>query len=276
MAVGEMHRRPVGSRVERVSDVQRRESRFERLQALFGFLFAFLPFLWTCWCNVWKWFKADMLMYVNGKAYKPTDPEVAGHVVSELRKLLSGPNNWTFVDLGCGLGDILPAMRAAKSAAAGMPMFEHVVGVELDEDTYRDAVKRLDSSIEVVCGDMFAYVEKVCMANELFGGRAVFYMYEPLWKANMAAEVMDGLYGGLLTAVSAHPGSVVVYVTGIQHHTRHISTTMLQSKGLVLLHSSRVNQSGVANSISGTYNTLEIWRVEVQDDKKENAKAENQ
>ena len=42
-----------------------------------------------------------------------------------------------------------------------------------------------------------------------------------------------------------------------------------------LLHSSKVNQSGVANQISGTYNTLEVWRVEESEEQDKQAQKEN-
>ena len=52
-----------------------------------------------------------------------------------------------------------------------------------------------------------------------------------------------------------------MYVTGVQMHERHIGRAMLSTGGLTMLHAQRVSQSGVANKLSATYNTLEIWRV---------------
>ena len=209
-------------------------------------------------------FKTDGLMYLTGKAYKPTDPGVVQHLITELRLLMGAPerddrSDWTFVDLGCGQGAMLPAIRDATTA--GQPMFDRVIGVELDEATYRQAVKQVgERSIELVCDDMFAYVENVCAQKQLFGGHAIFYMYEPLWRAGMGKDLRDDLYARLLASVSRHVGAVVVYVTGIDH--RHITGDMLIAGGMTLKSSSQVFQSGVANKLSGTSNTMEIWAVE--------------
>ena len=211
-----------------------------------------------------RFFYTDGLMYLSGKAYKPTDPSVVEQLIRELQPLVSKRTcGWTFVDLGCGQGGLLPIMRTA-TMPSGSPMFQHVVGVELDPDTHRQALKRVagDSSIEVVCGDMFEYVRTVCAKSPLLGGRAVFYMYEPLWAANMPKPVRDGLYNELLAAVGAHADSIVVYITGVvQMHERHIEQTMLERAGLTLQHQQCVAQSGAANKLSATYNTMEIWRA---------------
>lgn len=63
--------------------------------------------------------------------------------------------------------------------------------------------------------------------------------------------------------MGAHAGSMVVYITGVvQMHERHIEQAALKRGGLSIKHSARVSQSGVANNLSGTYNTLEIWSVD--------------
>ena len=132
-------------------------------------------------------------MYLKGKAYKPTHPGVMQTLIDTLQDMLGqhGPypvgdantsGGWTFIDLGCGQGALLPAMRAATAAPPheSQKLFERVCGVELDEDTYKEAVELVnDSSIELTCGDMFKYVEDACNAGK---GKTVFYMYEPLWK----------------------------------------------------------------------------------------------
>ena len=226
-----------------------------------------------------KFFYTDGMMYLTGKAYKPTDPSVAQKLIHELRPLIgASEDSWTFVDLGCGQGALLPSLRAAK-AVGGQPMFQSVVGVELDVDTHRQAVRKVggDPAIKVVCGDMFEYVRSACAQKRLLSGRAVFYMYEPLWAANMAKAMRDELYGELLAAVGGHEESIVVYVTGVvQMHERHIEQAAFAKNGLALLHQQRVNQSGAANKLSATYNTMEIWRVappKVKKASKANAKS---
>jgi len=228
--------------------------------SLIGLLVSLITKCWNFWKSLFNFFLTDGIMYMSGKAYKPTDPGTVEVLIKELLPLLGARRDWTFVDLGCGQGGMLTAMR---NGAAG-PMFERVIGVELDEDTHRQAVKKVnDPSIEVVCGDMFAYVKKACAQQKLLSGRAVFYMYEPLWAANMPKKVRDELYDGLLGAVGAHAGSMVVYITGVvQMHERHIEQAALKRGGLSIKHSARVSQSGVANNLSGTYNTLEIWSVD--------------
>ena len=207
-------------------------------------------------------FYTDGLMYLSGKAYKPTDPGVVRLLIGKLRPLIGTHDDWTFVDLGCGQGAMLLDMRAATTPT-GTPLFRRVVGVELDADTHRQAVRKVgnDPSIEVVCEDMFAYVRAVCAQKPLLSGRAIFYMYEPLWAANMPAEKRDALYSELLACVGAHAGSLVVYITGVQIHERHIAQAMLERAGLKLQHEERVRQSGAANKLSATYNTMEIWKV---------------
>lgn len=156
--------------------------------SLIGLLVSLITKCWNFWKSLFNFFLTDGIMYMSGKAYKPTDPGTVEVLIKELLPLLGARRDWTFVDLGCGQGGMLTAMR---NGAAG-PMFERVIGVELDEDTHRQAVKKVnDPSIEVVCGDMFAYVKKACAQQKLLSGRAVFYMYEPLWAANMPKKVRD-------------------------------------------------------------------------------------
>ena len=57
---------------------------------------------------------------------------------------------------------------------------------------------------------MFPFIKDACN-GKLFGGRAAFYVYEPLWMANFSTEEMDRLYGDMLAAIAMHPGSIIVY-----------------------------------------------------------------
>jgi hypothetical protein len=115
-----------------------------------------------------------------------------------------------------------------------------------------------DPAIEVVCGDMFPFVESAC-AGQLYGGRAAFYIYEPLWMANMSEAEMDRLYGGLLDAVSKHPGSIIVYCSADAY--REIKTTLFEAKGFELKRAVSVAQNGVFNKLRGKWNPLELWQV---------------
>ena len=55
-------------------------------------------------------------------------------------------------------------------------MFERVVGVELDPGTYREAVAaHSDPCIEIECGDMFPFVDKICAGSKLYSGRGLLH-----------------------------------------------------------------------------------------------------
>ena len=55
----------------------------------------------------------------------------------------------------------------------------------------------------------------------------------------------------------------IVYITGISSsiHTRHIPQQMFQAHGMQLKHSAQVCNSGQANKLTGTSNTLEVWHA---------------
>jgi len=199
-------------------------------------------------------------------ACKPTMPAVIPTVIDELKHVMGetrGKSAWTFVDCGCGQGMMLKPMRSAM--VDGKPIFERVVGVELDPGTFREAQKahQDDAGIEVVCGDMFPFVEKAC-TGKLYGGRAAFYIYEPLWMANFSTEEMEQLYGGLLDAVAKHPGSIIVYCSADAY--REIPTRLFEQKGLVLKRAAQVAQNGAFNKLRGRYNPLELWQVPAKRD----------
>lgn len=227
--------------------------------------------LWATIMCVCSFFYCDAVMYLKGKAYKPTHPGVMKTLIDTLQDILGqhGPypvgdvGGWTFIDLGCGQGALLPAMRAARAAPPNdsQGLFERVCGVELDEDTYKEAVQIVnDSSIELCCGDMFKFVEETCDKGK---GRTVFYMYEPLWKAGLSEKVVESLYEGLLSNVAKMGDCYIVYITGISSslHKRHIAPRMFESHGMQLKYSAQVCNSGQANKITGTSNTLEVWHA---------------
>ena len=216
--------------------------------------------------SVKTWFLNLVVPTLQGRAAcKPTMPAVIPTVIEELRQVMGpsrGKSNWTFVDCGCGEGTMLQPMRHAM--LDGRSMFERVVGVELDPNTFKHAVRSADNdpNIEVVCGDMFPFVAKACKGR-LFGGRAAFYIYEPLWMAGIPADEMERLYGGLLEAVAKHPGSIIVYCSADAY--REISTELFESKGMVLMRKAQVAQNGAFNKLRGRYNPLELWQVPYPD-----------
>eukprot|EP00966_Prymnesium_polylepis_P177183 4103651-Prymnesium_polylepis.2 len=163
-------------------------------------------------------------------------------------KPVKGKTDFTFVDLGCGEGTMLQPMKDAT--VDGEPMFERVVGVELDPGTHRvAAAAHKDPAIEVVCGDMFPFVEKACAGKKLFGGRAAFYLYEPLWMAGLPKEEMDRLYAGLLANIAKHPGSILAYCAA--DSAREVPTALLEASGMVLKRATLVAQNGVFNKLRG-------------------------
>ena len=153
---------------------------------------------------------------------------------------------------------MLQPMRDATTD--GKPMFERCVGVELDPRTHREAAAaHSDPAIEVVCGDMFPFVEKACAGPKLFGGHAAFSLYEPLWMAGLAKEETDRLYGSMLAQVAKHSGSIIAYCAA--DSAREVPTTLLEASGMVLQSATLVAQNGAFNKILGKYNTLEIWKA---------------
>ncbi len=213
--------------------------------------------------SAYVWFKNLFLPTLKGRpACKPTMPMVIPTIRSELAQVIgpiSSGTDFTFVDLGCGQGVMLRPM--AEATINGEPMFERCVGVELDPNTAAEAVAAVKDvpTIDVECGDMFAFVDRVCAEKRLFGGRAAFYIYEPLWMANLSDAEMDRLYAGLAAQVAKHPGSIIVYCSADAY--RELKTSVLEASGLVLQRSTAVAQNGVFNKLRGKFNTLEVWQA---------------
>merc|ERR1711865_1342622 len=112
-------------------------------------------------------------------SYKPTQDHLAVEILAQLRHLVIDEHgDWVFVDLGCGQGKMLLMIQHAN-------VFSQVIGVELDDETYKQASELVGPvpRVQVVLGDMFAYPEQM-RANGTTN-RVVFYimMYEPLWRA---------------------------------------------------------------------------------------------
>ena len=215
--------------------------------------------------SVATWFYNLVGPTLKGRpACKPTMPGVIPTVIDELKQVMRplAAEDWTFVDLGCGQGMMLRPMRNATMD--GRPLFERVVGVELDPATAKHATKahKDDPLIDVVCGDMFPFVEEACATGGRLDGvrqRAAFYIYEPLWMANLSTVEMDRLYGGLLDAVARHPGAIVVYCSADK--CREIKTSLFEERGFELKKAVQVAQNGEFNKVRGRYNPLELWQV---------------
>ncbi|KOO28733.1 hypothetical protein Ctob_005583 [Chrysochromulina tobinii] len=209
--------------------------------------------------SAYVWFKNLFMPTLRGRpACKPTMPMVIPIIRSELAQVIgpiSSATDFTFVDLGCGQGVMLRPM--SEATIDGKPMFEGCVGVELDPNTATEAVAAVkdDPRCKVECGDMFGFVDRVCAGKRLFGGRAAFYIYEPLWMANLPEAEMDRLYAGLAAQVAKHPGSMIVYCSADSY--RELKASVLEASGLVLQRSVPVAQNGVFNRLRGKFNTLE-------------------
>lgn len=213
--------------------------------------------------SVVEWFTNLVGPTLKGRAAcKPTMTSVIPTVIEEL-KLVVGATEvasaWAFVDLGCGQGAMLQPMRDATMDGE-KPMFERVAGVELDRGTHCAAVAaHSDPAIEITCGDMFPFVKKICAGKSIYGGRAAFYIYEPLWMANLPGSEVDRLYAELLADVAKHPGSIICYCSADKY--RELSTELLEQAGLELKRAVPVAQNGAFNKLRGRYNTLELWQV---------------
>ena len=74
-----------------------------------------------------------------------------------------------------------------------------------------------------MCDDMFPFVARACAHAKIYAGRAAFYIYEPLWMANLSEAEMDRLYGGMLDAIAKHKEAVIVYCSADAY--REMKTT---------------------------------------------------
>lgn len=249
---------------------------------------AFRRFVARCWrpfknfyiavYDLLSWFLADAIMHLRGKAYKPSSPATTQVMLDMMRAALErfgDPEKPPpFIDLGCGRGTQLPAVRRA-CRSDGRPLFGSVVGVELDEDTYKEAGKVCGDGVDLVCSCLFKFVDLATRARwrerrwpeVLSSAGAVFYMYEPLWAAGMPLEEVHAKYETLLSALKTRSAKAksererifLIYMTGIGE--RHIPKEMLDRNDFQLLNATLVANSGVINTLSGTANTLEVWQL---------------
>jgi len=236
------------------------------------------------------------------KAYKPTLPNVAKKVVNVSQTFTEAPSTsigWAFLDLGCGHGTMLDNMRRAQTKN-GKALFEQVLGVELDRDIQKEAVKYLEKDsqnalcpVDVVCADMFTYVSNAFDADDAARPawlklNSLFYMYEPLWMASGLWAFISGspglphneildMYKGMLTKIaegtrqgnkekeSSSSGceqkrALVIYIP--QSTGRHVPKEMFLQLGYKLLHSDKVNQNGWHGSpVRSQQNDFEVWEV---------------
>ena len=102
-------------------------------------------------------------------------------------------------------------------------------------------------------------VDEVIMGNVLTAGLGQNPARQAAMKAGLPQETLDQMYGRLLAAVRPRKESLVVYVTGC--YERQIQPATFEANGLELRRRTEVYNSGVANKLSGTANTLEIWQV---------------
>jgi len=227
------------------------------------------------------WALSDAMMHLRGKAYKPSSPSTVQTMLDMLRPILEKVGDpdtpGLFVDLGCGRGTQLKAVRSA-CRTDGRPLFGHVVGVELDEDTYKDAVKSVSGDgVELVCSCLFKFVDLATRAKwrerrwpaceVLSPAGAVFYMYEPLWAAGLPLAEVHEKYEFLLSTLKTRAAKarserhrvLLVYMTGIKE--RHIAKEILERNNFQLYTEKSVPNSGVINNLSGTTNTLEVWQL---------------
>jgi len=178
----------------------------------------------------------------NEGVWFTSGPEALATIADEIRARIHerGTDNddWTFVDLGCGKGSMVQLM--AKSQ-----MFQHIVGVELDQDACQEAQRMMEDTktSDIVCSDLFEFVHNAYslsesqkpsldaivnaivnahqghdipwnpnMPGELAGRKTVFYMYEPLWSTDFTPEELHQKYCGLLADMAANAQQEVFVV----------------------------------------------------------------
>jgi len=197
----------------------------------------------------------DAAMCVNGRSYKPTQEHLAVEILAQLRHLVIDEGDWVFVDLGCGQGKMLLTVQNAN-------VFSEVIGIELDVETYEQAHELVGPvpRVQVVCGDMFAYPEQ--MHADGTTDRVVFYMYEPLWRAEMPAAERDALYDGLLAQLSTMNNCAVVYCAVEESiKKRHIASSAFVSHGFCLLSEFSMANSGLYDALNFGTDLIQIWGV---------------
>lgn len=290
-SVNEMHRQQQEyQRKIKMRDEGKAYSRTPHLDAMYRFAarcLAPVARLYAALYDLISWLVADVIMHLRGKAYKPSSPETTSTMLDMMRPVIErfgDPDQPPpFVDLGCGRGTQLPAVRRA-CCTGGRPLFGSVVGVELDEDTYKEAVKTVGADgIDLVCSCLFKFVDVATRAppfalkakwrerrwpEVLTPAGVVFYMYEPLWAAGMPLNEVHAKYELMLSTLVSRYSSggrkqrervFLIYMTGISD--RHIPKEMLDRNDFMLYSVKSVTNSGVINKLSGTTNTLEVWQL---------------
>lgn len=216
-----------------------------------------------------KEFSQDAWMWCTGKMYKPSRHSITLWALERLNSSIEmkckDERGWTFMDLGCGKGTVLPlACSITKSPTdqcgklqlldansiledGWVRMFDHVVGVELDPEAHAAAVGfckvETGGRAEVICGDMFQYVKSL-----VDPGNTVFYIYEPLWLGSCSASCtcctaekglelseIRHMYTEMLAHIASLPSEcAIVYMAGI-HEEPHITKDMFLMHNFTLL-----------------------------------------
>lgn len=114
------------------------------------------------------------------------------------------PNKYTFIDFGCGYGDVLIALHKH---------FKNSVGIEIDSSVCEKATENVKkyNSIQIINKDMSQYnFQKI---------NTVLFMYEPLWSVNKntANKIYNKVFNNINTVFNhSSEKFYIIYVTGLK------------------------------------------------------------
>lgn len=212
--------------------------------------------------TTYYWFYNLFYLIIRGNiTSKPTMPGVIELIIQEIKQLIQSQKNnheYIFIDLGCGLGNMLQPM--SDVTINGKSLFKKVIGVELDLNMSNQAkLLHKNSKIDIICKDMFNFVREIYGKNNKLSESSVIYIYDPLWNAGLSKDEIDKLYSDCLDCIMRHPGTIIIYCSC--DWCREISNHLFIERGIYLKSSYKVSQNGIFNLLRDKYNSLEIWQV---------------
>ena len=212
--------------------------------------------------TTYYWFYNLFYLIIRGNiTSKPTMPDVIELIIQEIKQLIQSQKNnheYIFIDLGCGLGNMLQPM--SDVTINGKSLFKKVIGVELDLNMSNEAkLLHKNSKIDIICKDMFNFVREIYGKNNKLSECSVIYIYDPLWNAGLSKDEIDKLYSDFLDCIMKHQGTIIIYCSC--DWSREISNHLFIERGIYLKSSYKVSQNGIFNLLRDKYNSLEIWLV---------------
>jgi len=171
-------------------------------------------------------YRLSCLSSSKNKQGLPTPSPIRNKVLAYLDHITS---NYTVIDFGCGDGEMIDLFQ---------PRFDHVIGIEMDEDQASRASARFASrqNVTIHAMDMTTYkFEQV---------PTVLYLYEPLWTAPDDEAVP--IYNKVLSNLSGVSDHYLIYVSGIH---QQLPESLFSDHGYaVVSHDTHARFFGVAHN----------------------------